>query len=47
MKALKAKTSSPKVNSIENGDLTKGLLENVNKILVMEKEQPSSTLKGC
>lgn len=46
-KPWKQKTSSPKFNSIENDEPTKGFLETGNKILVMEKEQPSSTLSGC
>lgn len=47
MKTLKAKKSTPKFNSIENGELTKGLLETVSDISAMSKEQASSTLNGC
>jgi len=46
-KTLKAKASCPKFNSIKNSERTKGLLGTGNKILVMEKEQPSSALNGC
>lgn len=41
-----AETSSPKSNSTEKGEVTKGSLETL-RTLAVEKEQPCSTSSGC
>lgn len=43
---LPAETSSPKSNSTEKGEVTKGSLETL-RTLAVEKEQPCSTSSGC